>query len=145
MELRFLRCSVALLLFLFVASNALRQPGVQVMFFNYPKINFENSISIFRLLIFKFIWKIDKVLIYLKNIEFLQLSGNFYLPEKAWSYTEKLFISIFTIVFFNLGKNVSLWEFLLVKILSFIIIIWNFSINYSKICYELCWSFISLL
>ena len=47
-------------------------------------------------------------------------------------YTEKLFISIFTIVFFNLGKNVPLWEFLLVKILNFIIMIWNFSINYSK-------------
>ena len=29
-------------------------------------------------------------------------------------YTEKLFISIFTIVFFNLGKNVSFWEFLLI-------------------------------
>ena len=51
--------------------------------------------------------------------------------------TEKLFISIFTIVFFNLGKNVSLWEFLLVKILNFKIMIWNFSMNYSKICYEL--------
>ena len=60
-------------------------------------------------------------------------------------YTEKLFISIFTIVFFNLGKTVSLWEFLLVKILNLIIMIWNFSINYSKICYELCWIFISLL
>ena len=61
------------------------------------------------------------------------------------SCTEKLFISIFTIVFFNLEKNESLWEFLLVKILNFIIMICNFSINYSKICYELCWSFILLL
>ena len=50
--------------------------------------------------------------------------------HQEW-YTEKLFISIFTIVFSNLGKNVSLWEFLLVKILDFIIMIWNFSINYT--------------
>ena len=62
-------------------------------------------------------------------------------PIQTNNYTEKLFISIFTIVFFNLGKNVSLWEFLSVKILNFIIMLWNFSTNYSKIWYELCWSF----
>ena len=42
-----------------------------------------------------------------------------------------------TTVFFNLGKNVSLWEFLLVKILYFIIMIWNFSIVHSKFYYNL--------
>ena len=68
-----------------------------------------------------------------------------YFSEYIHLYAEKLFISIFTIVLFNLGKTVSLWEFLIVKILKFRRMIWNFSINYSKICYELCWSFISLL
>ena len=52
-------------------------------------------------------------------------------------YTEKLFISIYTIVFFNLGKNVSLWEFLLVKILKFIIMIWDSSTIHSKFYYSL--------
>ena len=52
-------------------------------------------------------------------------------------YTKKLFVSIFTIVFFNVGKYVSLWEFLLVKILNFIIMICNSSIVHSKFYYSL--------
>ena len=77
--------------------------------------------------------------------EYLLFDIHFSPCTKTDYHTEKLYISISTIVFFNLGKNVSLWEFLLVKVLNFIKMIWNLSINYSKICYELCWSFISLL
>ena len=46
-----------------------------------------------------------------------------FFDSKGIIHTEKLFISIFTIVYFKLGKNVALWEFLLVKILNFIIMI----------------------
>ena len=49
-------------------------------------------------------------------------------------YTQNLFISIFTIVFFNLGKNVSLWEFLAVKILNFRRMIKFFQIAVGSCC-----------
>ena len=48
-------------------------------------------------------------------------------------YTEKVFISIFTRVFFNLGASISLWEFFSLKIRNFGRMIWNFSINFSKV------------
>ena len=53
-------------------------------------------------------WKILKILIVNKIWENVIKYLNFDIHMTILRYTEKLFMPIFTIVFFNLGKNVSL-------------------------------------
>lgn len=75
MELRFSRCSVALLLLLFVAVNALRGPGVPVRFLLSIKLMYLSIFYfpdyLFMLLFYSVSVKFEKKLIFINNIKII--------------------------------------------------------------------------